>query len=117
VIWFRATFAELRIIVRTVPILCDSSCARSIIEDLEKHKRTNHIAMKYFFFRDQQELKNLIMTTVKTENQIDDIFTKPLVRKRFEMLRQVLGNKTKIFDRKVCMNSFLSLLYIMYGCV
>jgi hypothetical protein len=29
----------------------------------------------------------------------------------------VLGNKTKRFDRKVCMNSFFSLLYIMYGCV
>jgi hypothetical protein len=76
VIWFRATLAELRKIVRTVPILCDSSCARSIIEDLEKHKRTNHIEMKYFFVRGQQELKNLIMTTVKTENQIDGCISK-----------------------------------------
>jgi hypothetical protein len=33
VIWFKAILAELGIIVETVPILCDSSCTRSIIED------------------------------------------------------------------------------------
>lgn len=92
-IWFRAILAELGIIVVTVPILCDSSCARSIIEDPEEHKRTKYIDIKYFFVREQQELKNLIMAAVQTENQIADIFTKPLARKRVEMLRQMLGIK------------------------
>jgi hypothetical protein len=93
VIWFKAILAELGIIVETVPILCDSSCTRSIIEDPGEHKRTKNIKIKYFFVREQQELKNLIMTAVQPENQIADIFTKPLARKRFEMLRR-LESKT-----------------------
>lgn len=40
VIWFKAVLAELGINVGTVPILCDSNCARSIIEDPETHKKT-----------------------------------------------------------------------------
>jgi hypothetical protein len=93
VIGFKAILAELGIIVETIPILCDSSCTRGIIEDLGEHNRTKNIDIKYFFFREQQEFKNLIMTAVQPENQIADIFTKPLARKRFEMMRR-LESKT-----------------------
>ena len=91
VIWFRAVLAELGIEIGTVPIYCDSNCARSIIEDPENHKKIKHIDIKYFFVREQQELKTLKMTAVSTKLQIADIFTKPLPKKRFQLLRDMMG--------------------------
>lgn len=91
VIWFRAVLAELGIEVGTVPIFSDSNCARSIIEDTENHKKIKHIDIKYFFVREQQELKTLKMMAASTELQIADIFTKPLPKKRFQLLRDMMG--------------------------
>ena len=90
-IWFKALLAELGIDVGVVPIFCDSKCARSIIEDSENRQRVKHIDIKYFFVREQQKLGTLMMMKISGDLQIADIFTKPLPKKRFEMLRRMMG--------------------------
>ncbi len=90
-VWIKALLTELKIDVETIPIYCDSKCARSIIEDPENHHRVKHIDVKYFFVREQQEIGTIKMTQISTDEQIADIFTKPLSRRKFEKLRVKMG--------------------------
>ena len=95
-IWLKTILGELKIDVSQIPIYCDSRCAISIIENPENHQRVKHIHTKYFFIREQQEQRILILRNVPTENQLADMFTKPLGKKDFEKFRNLIGVKEVI---------------------
>ena len=95
-IWLKTILGELKIDVGQIPIYCDSRCAISIIENPENHQRVKHIHTKYFFIREQQEQRILILRNVPTENQLADMFTKPLGKKDFEKFRNLIGVKEVI---------------------
>jgi hypothetical protein len=59
-IWFKALLDELGIDVGTITMYCNNASARSIIE--YPHRRSKHIAVHYFFVRDQQELGTMLRT-------------------------------------------------------
>ena len=94
-IWLKTILGELKIDVSQIPIYCDSRCAISIIENPENHQRVKHIHTKYFFIREQQE-QGVILRNVPTENQLADMFTKPLGKKDFEKFRNLIGVKEVI---------------------
>jgi hypothetical protein len=95
-IWLKTILGELKIDVGHIPIYCDSRCAISIIENPENHQRVKHIHTKYFFIREQQEQGTLILRNIPTENQLADMFTKPLGKKDFEKFRNLIGVKEVI---------------------
>lgn len=74
-IWFRALLFELGIDTGTIPIFCESKCARSMIEDPENNQRVKHIDVKFSFVRDHQE-----QGTIKIE-KIYEAFTLEKLRK------------------------------------
>lgn len=90
-VWLKALLSELSVDVGQIPLYCDSKCAISIIEDHENHQRVKHIDVKYFFVREQQQYGTIKMTSVSTEDQLADIFTKPLAKKKFQKLRELMG--------------------------
>lgn len=92
-IWLKTILSELKIGVGQIPIHCDSRCAISIIENPENHQRVKHIDVKYFFIREQQDQGTIILRNVSTENQLADMFTKPLGQKDFEKFRDRIGVK------------------------
>ncbi|KAK9751100.1 hypothetical protein RND81_02G241900 [Saponaria officinalis] len=56
-----------------------------------QHSRTKHIEIRHHFLRDNVEKWIIRLEFCKTENQWADIFTKPLARESFEMLRLEIG--------------------------
>jgi histone deacetylase 1/2 len=52
--------------------------------------RTRHIAIKYHHFREQVCNGNIHIQWISTENQLADIFTKPLTAQKFTNLRRTL---------------------------
>lgn len=90
-IWLKALLAELKIQTGQVPLYCDSKCAISIIEDHENHKRVKNNDVIYFFIREQQAVGTIKMLGVSTDDQLADVFTKPLPRKKFEKFRELMG--------------------------
>jgi hypothetical protein len=55
------------------------------------HSKTKHIDVRYHFLKDYVEKGKVKLSFVPTENQLADIFTKPLDSARFTLLRGELG--------------------------
>jgi hypothetical protein len=56
-----------------------------------EHNRTKHIDIQYHFLRDHQQKGDIKIAYVNTQNQLVDIFTKPLDEKTFSKLRNELN--------------------------
>lgn len=74
-------------------LFCDNQSAIRLVRNPEFHQRTKHIDVKYNFIREQQEKGRIDVKYIATEEQLADIFTKPLPGPRFAMLRELIGIK------------------------
>jgi len=52
------------------------------------HQRTKHIDQKYHFVREKVAAGNIILQKIKTDDNLADIFTKPLYKREFYNLKQ-----------------------------
>ena len=55
------------------------------------HSRTKHIEIRYHFIRELVEHGEIKMEFCKTEEQLADIFTKPIATEKFIKFRDMLG--------------------------
>jgi hypothetical protein len=90
-LWMRQTLRDYGYILRKVPLLCDNESAIHMADNLVEHSRTKHIHIRYHFLRDHQEKGDIEIAYVNTQNQLADIFTKPLDEKTFSKLRNELN--------------------------
>jgi hypothetical protein len=74
-----------------IPLLCDSTSAISVAKNPVLHSRTKHIEVRYHLLRDNVEKGTIVLSHVPTQNQLADIFTKPLDQATFVRLRGELG--------------------------
>jgi hypothetical protein len=61
-----------------VPLLCDKESANRLADNPVEHSRTKHIDIRHHFLRDHQQRGDINVCHISTENQLADIFTKPL---------------------------------------
>ena len=83
----KQTLKDYGINLKKVPLLCDNESAIKISQNPVQHSRTKHIEIRYHFLRDHVLKEDIVISHVKTEDQLADIFTKPLDEKRFSTLR------------------------------
>jgi len=74
----------------SVPIYCDNTSAINLSKNPIQHSRSKHIEIKHHFISDHVQKKNIALSFVDTENQLADIFTKPLVVDRFNFFKEKL---------------------------
>ena len=74
-----------------ISVYCDNQSAIKLVHNPEFHQRTKHVDVKFHFIRDQQEKGDIDVSYVETENQLADIFTKPLPEPRFVKLRREIN--------------------------
>jgi hypothetical protein len=74
-----------------IPLLCDNESAVTIATNPVQHKRTKHIDIRHHFLRDHVSKGDILMESVRTNDQLADIFTKPLDETRFCKLRSELN--------------------------
>jgi histone deacetylase 1/2 len=87
----KATLNDLGIKFKKVPLLCDNESTIKLINNPVQHARTKHIDVCYHFIRDHQQKKDICIESVGTEDELANIFTKPLDEKRFCKLRNELN--------------------------
>lgn len=89
--WLQSLFSELGLYLKDPPILwCDNLGATYLVANPIFHARTKHIEVDYHFVREKVANKDLTVQFISTQDQIADIFTKPLTTNRFEILRSKL---------------------------
>jgi len=74
-----------------VPLYCDNISAINLTKNPIQYSKTKHIEIRHHFIRDHIQKGDIEIMFVKTENQLADLFTKPLARDRFNKLRSELG--------------------------
>jgi len=56
-----------------------------------QHSSTKHIDVHHHFIRDHQQKGDICIESIDTDDQLADIFTKPLDENRFSKLRNELN--------------------------
>ena len=78
------------VVLEKVPLLCDNESAVKLANNPVQHSRTKHVDIRHHFLRDHVA-KNDISLGVRTEDQLTDIFTKPLDEATFCRLQNELN--------------------------
>jgi hypothetical protein len=90
-LWMRQTLQDFGYNLSKVPLLCDNESAIRMADNPVEHSRTKHIDIRHHFLRDHQQKGDIEVFHISTENQLVDIFTKPLDEKTFCRLRSELN--------------------------
>ena len=90
-LWIRNQLKDFGIFYENVPILCDNTSAINISKNPVQHSRTKHIEIRHHFLRDNVEKGLVELSFCNSEEQIADIFTKPLGKESFCKFRVMLG--------------------------
>ena len=72
-------------------LFCDNKAAIAIMKNPVLYDRTKHFKIKFHAIRQLQQEGEVEIEFCSTKDQLADIFTKSLSRKRFEQLRELLG--------------------------
>jgi hypothetical protein len=86
----RQTLRDFGYNLSKVPLLCDNESAIRLVDNPVEHSH-KHIDIRHHFLRDHQQKGDIDVCHISTENQLADIFTKPLDEKRFCRLHSELN--------------------------
>jgi hypothetical protein len=90
--WMKQTLQDIKIIFEEPTIIhFDNTSMISLSKNPIQHSKSKHIPIKYHYLRDQAEIKNIKLEYVSTQEQVANIFTKPLNRDVFEYLGKKMG--------------------------
>ena len=74
-----------------IPIKCDNICAINLTKNPIQHSRTKHIDIRHHFLRDHIQNGDISLEFIDTNNQLADIFTKPLNEERLNFIKHDVG--------------------------
>ncbi|WVZ80644.1 hypothetical protein U9M48_028103 [Paspalum notatum var. saurae] len=90
-LWMRQILRDFGCEFSKIPLLCDNESAVKLANNPVQHARTKHIDICHHFLRDHKAKGDIAIHHVSSENQLADIFTKPLDESRFCDLRSELN--------------------------
>jgi hypothetical protein len=82
-LWMRQTLNAYGYTLNHVPFLCDNESAIKIAYNPCEHSRTKHINIWHHFLRGHAIKEDIVISHVRTNEQLTDIFTKSLDDKKF----------------------------------
>jgi hypothetical protein len=112
----RQTLRDFGYNLSKVPLLCDNESAIHMADNPVEHSRTKHIDIRHHFLRDHQQKGDIEVFYVSTENQLADIFTKPLDEKTFCRLRSELNVlDSRNLDWSIAYMCLMPLIMFLYA--
>ena len=103
--WLRRILEELQFqLGNATTIFCDNNSAIKLSKNPMLHGRSKHIDVKYYFLRDICNDGAIELKYYHSEDQLEDIFTKPLKLLPFQNLRRLMGIGTMEEFHKLNLN-------------
>ncbi|GJT93408.1 hypothetical protein Tco_1082253 [Tanacetum coccineum] len=90
----RSQLTDYDFALNNIPLYCDNKSAIALCCNNVQHSRSKHIDIHHHFIRKQVKNGVVELYFVTTDYQLVDIFTKALLRERFEFLLPRLGMKS-----------------------
>jgi hypothetical protein len=90
-LWMKQTLFDCGVKFKEIPLLCDNESAIKIANNPVQHSRTKQIDIRHHFLRDHVSKGDIKIDGVSTDDQLANIFTKPLDESRFCKLRNELN--------------------------
>jgi hypothetical protein len=81
-------------------ILCDNQSCIKMTENLVFHDKSKHIEIGYHYIHDMVQRGAIKLQYVSTNEQVADVFTKPLSHVKFDHFRDKLGVVQKDLPQK-----------------
>jgi hypothetical protein len=91
----KQTLLDYGVKLKEIPLLCDNEGAIKIANNPVQHSRTKHIDIRRHILRDHVSKGDIKIDGVSTNDQLADIFTKPLNESHFCKLRNELNVKMR----------------------
>ncbi|XP_077237360.1 secreted RxLR effector protein 161-like [Tasmannia lanceolata] len=91
ILWMKNTLMDYNLAFNNVPIHCDNTSAINLTKNPIQHSRTKHIEVRHHFLRDHSQKGDIEIKYIHTNEQLADIFTKPLNEDRFCDLKSGLN--------------------------
>ena len=90
-VWLKRLLSEIKG-DKSVPVLfIDNASAIKLTKNPEFHKRTKHIEVRYYYVRELYQNGNINIEHVRTDEQLGDMFTKPLNSVKFKIMCIKIG--------------------------
>jgi len=91
-LWLCSFLKEIRGLHDTpLTINCNNQGAITLSKDNKFHARTKHINIQYHFICEAIEDKKIEVIYIPTDDNVSDIFTKPLAKTKFCRFVELLG--------------------------
>ncbi|GJT85200.1 hypothetical protein Tco_1066917 [Tanacetum coccineum] len=100
-LWMKKALIDYGIRLDDVPIMCDNKGAIDLSKNPVQHSRTKHIEIRHHFLCDNVQKGNISIEKVASEDNIADIFTKPLKRTKMPSEYQQDYKKTRAYAPKI----------------
>jgi hypothetical protein len=89
--WMRQTLKDYGYTMNHIPLLCDNENSIKIAYNPCEHSKIKHIDIRHHFLRDYVIKGDIVISHVGSNDQLADIFTKPLDEKKFRELQSELN--------------------------
>jgi hypothetical protein len=96
VMFFRELLQQLGFKQEThTPLFVDNKGALDLAVSTKNHPKVKHISIKFHFVRDEVKSETVKLHYISTEDQIADVFTKPLGNLKFGKFKSLLHIQTR----------------------
>ena len=90
-VWLTRLLSEIGKRDETPTLFVDNASAIKLVKNPEFHKRSKHIAVRYYFVRELYQKGDIDLDFVRSEDQLKDMFSKALNSVKFKTMCYKIG--------------------------